>query len=522
MKVLVLGGSPKGEMSVTMQYVEYLRLAHPDVDFKTRLVARDVKKLERDGSRWSEVVNQMHEADLVLWAFPLYILLVCAQMKRFIELLFEREGAAAFAGVHTATLSTSIKFFDNTAHEYVRAVSEDLGMRFVSAYSAQMSDLQKTQEQQKLLAWFSLVEDAVTNNYAEPRRYAPLPARGPLQAGQVAAMPVSSTEEPPSPGSPPEEIGSRGGQRAVILTDADQTDNVLQHMTQRIRDTLQSSGEPGRDRTVEVHHLSEAGMRGGCMGCMKCGFNYECSYTGKDGFIDFFNEVVRPADLVVFVGRAHDRYLSSTWKQFFDRSFFNTHTPVLVGKQVAFVIGGPFSRLDTLREVLRGWMELQRAHNVGFVSDEFESVEDLNRAVDGLSAKLRRSGELNVQVPQTFLGVAGTKVFRDDIWGGLKLIFGADHRAYKKMGIYDFPQKRPLMRVLAGLVMPLLRIRWFRNAFYKRLTKVMPMQFRGALERAKRKTKSSGTPTGEPHNGTRDAGDETPYSKPRLPVAPGN
>ena len=28
-----------------------------------------------------------------------------------------------------------------------------------------------------------------------------------------------------------------------------------------------------------------------------------------------------------------DRYLSSRWKMFFDRIFFNTHTPVLVGKQ---------------------------------------------------------------------------------------------------------------------------------------------------------------------------------------------
>jgi len=33
------------------------------------------------------------------------------------------------------------------------------------------------------------------------------------------------------------------------------------------------------------------------------------------------------------------------------------------------------------------------------------------------------------------------KIFRDEIYGGLKIIFRADHRNYKKTGVYDFPQK---------------------------------------------------------------------------------
>ena len=45
------------------------------------------------------------------------------------------------------------------------------------------------------------------------------------------------------------------------------------------------------------------------------------------GYIEFYNAKVRQADILVFAGAIRDRYLSSTWKTFFDRSFFNTHTP---------------------------------------------------------------------------------------------------------------------------------------------------------------------------------------------------
>ena len=48
--------------------------------------------------------------------------------------------------------------------------------------------------------------------------------------------------------------------------------------------------------------------------------------------------------------------------------------------------------------------------------------------------------------PSTFLGVGGLKIFRDDIWGRLRFVFQADHRYYRKHGIYDFPQKNKAIR----------------------------------------------------------------------------
>ena len=38
--------------------------------------------------------------------------------KRFIELIFERHQEQVFAGKYTASLSTSIHFYDHTTHNY--------------------------------------------------------------------------------------------------------------------------------------------------------------------------------------------------------------------------------------------------------------------------------------------------------------------------------------------------------------------------------------------------------------------
>ncbi len=120
MKILVLNGSPKGEQSVTMQYVNYLACRCRGHEFQLRNVAQEIRSLERSPHQFETLVEEVRRADLVLWAFPLYILLVCSQYKRFIELIAERGAGEAFRGRYAASLSTSINFFDTTAHHTFR------------------------------------------------------------------------------------------------------------------------------------------------------------------------------------------------------------------------------------------------------------------------------------------------------------------------------------------------------------------------------------------------------------------
>ena len=94
MKIVVLNGSPKGNNSVTMQYVHFLQPRFPETEFRIFDVALKIKKLENDDRALQEVIANVADADAVLWAFPLYFLLVCSQYKRFIELIFEKNAVS--------------------------------------------------------------------------------------------------------------------------------------------------------------------------------------------------------------------------------------------------------------------------------------------------------------------------------------------------------------------------------------------------------------------------------------------
>ncbi len=177
MKIIVLNGSPKGEISVTMQYVGYLQKVFPQHEFKIIHVALQVKHLENEPVEFAAVIDQVRQSDAVLWAFPLYILAVHGNYKRFIELISERGVQDAFAGKYTAALSTSIHFFDHTAHNYMHAVCDDLEMRFVDFHSADMNDLFKPEGREQLTRFGRQFIHAVETETATFKRYPALEPR---------------------------------------------------------------------------------------------------------------------------------------------------------------------------------------------------------------------------------------------------------------------------------------------------------------------------------------------------------
>lgn len=151
MDIVVLNGSPKGELSITLQYVRYLEKKFPQHDFIVLHIARDLPKIENDPKRFAAIIDRIAKADVVLWSFPLYYLLVHAHYKRFIELIWERHASEAFMGKYALAIATSIHFYDHTALQYIRAVCDDLQMRFIDAFSADMQDLLDAGQRKQLL-----------------------------------------------------------------------------------------------------------------------------------------------------------------------------------------------------------------------------------------------------------------------------------------------------------------------------------------------------------------------------------
>ena len=342
MKIVVLNGSPKGDVSVTMQYVGVLKKKFPEHNFETVNVAHEIKKIEKDTAYFAATLDKVRSADLVLWAFPLYVLLVPCQYKRFIELVFERGAQGAFAGKYAAALSTSIHYADMIAHDYIHAVSDDLGMNYLGAYSAEMDDLLAAGERERLVKFASLTFEGAEKKIPVQRETAPL-------------VPPSLTY---APGKGQAGVQS-GNKKIVILTDDDGSSANLTAMVARL--TTAFSG------TAEVINLHDIDIKGPCLGCCRCAYDNTCVYT--DEYVVFYRNRLATADILVFPGAVHDRYLSSTWKLFFDRSFFKGHTPGLGGKQIGFAIAGPLHQIPCLKEALVMWADSGRC-NARFVSDE--------------------------------------------------------------------------------------------------------------------------------------------------------
>ena len=451
MKIAVLNGSPKGQVSVTLQYVSFLQRKFPEIEFQILDVALKIKKLEEDDKFFEETIAQIAAADAVLWAFPLYVFLVSSQYKRFIELIFERNSTSAFRGKPVAVLTTSIKFFDHTAHNYLRDICADLEMKFFGSYSAEMYDLFKSKERRRLTLFGQMFIQAIKDGYG-----ATVSAKR-LTNSTIAYEPALLRQ-----------IDSEGKKVLILVDDFSNSPNL-----RKMVENFQKAFSP----TATLMQLKDVDIKGGCLGCMKCGIDNSCVYQGKDGFIDFFNERIKTADILFFAGAIHDRFLSSLWKCFFDRSFFNGHIPVLEGKQIGFIVAGSFNQLYNLREILEAYAEIMHANLVGFVSDDMGGSPEINHALQSMAASAVIYSKKGYLQPQKFFGVAGTKIFRDAVFGKLRIVFQADHKYYKENGAYDFPNKNYKWRMINNTIVLLTKIPFMRREFVKQMKAEMIKPF---------------------------------------------
>ena len=438
MKIIVLNGSPKGKISVTMQYIKYIEKVFPHHELKIFDISQKLRTIEKDEKVFREIISEVGTSDGVLWAFPLYYHLVHSNYKRFIELIFERKVTDAFRDKYTAAISTSIHFYDHTAHNYINAICDDLNMKYVDFFSAEMSDILKESGQNKLTLFAENFFKAIENNEPTSKNYIPIIHNVfNYQAG-------TSTDRI--------EVGDK---KVVIVTDALADQNNLNAMIDRFKQSF--------SKDIEVVNLNELDIKGGCLGCIHCGFDNICAYQGKDEFINFFITKVKTADILIFAGAIKDRYLSSRWKLFFDRSFFNTHQPILTGTQVGFIISGPLSQLLNVKEIFKAYVEWQQGNLVDFITDEYEESSRIDDLLHNLARRLVEFSDKKYIKPVTFRGIGGMKVFRDDIWGKLRFVFQADHKFYKKHRLYDFPQKDYKIRILNCIMMTITKIPFLRN-----------------------------------------------------------
>jgi NAD(P)H-dependent FMN reductase len=378
--------------------------------------------------------------------------------KRFIELLFERNAAEAFQGKYAAVLTTSIRFFDFTAANYVAGISEDLGMHYAGVFSAAMYDLLDAKEQEHLVAFADQFFSAIEQRLALPRRNPPL-------------VPLAWKYEPSAAVANKVDLG---GKKLVVLMDSDDAHPNTARMVEAF---CRRFAKP-----PEVVDLRSANIRGGCTGCLQCSFDNTCIYRESDDVRSIY-EKLAAADALVFAGAIHDRFLSSRWKLFCDRGFYHNHVPIYGGKQIAWLVSGPLQQLANLRQILEGYTELENANLVGIVTDECGSASELDRLLGGLAEQLARCTATGYRMTPSFLGVASQKLFRDEVWAHLRTVFQADHRYYKKHGLYDFPRRSIGRRVADLFLTLLLKLPSFRREFQRKIRPKMVESLKNVVDK---------------------------------------
>ena len=167
---------------------------------------------------------------------------------------------------------------------------------------------------------------------------------------------------------------------------------------------------------------------------------------------------------------------------FFDRSFYNTHIPVLSGKQIGFIISGALRQNVNLREKLIGWSEIAMLNIIDFVTDEENDSEKIDKTLYSLAFKSIQYSTSNYQREITMRGVGGKKLFRDAIWGGLRFPFRADFKYYKKHKFFDFPQKQRKKILYANFMLLLSRMKGFRKEVNRRMNTAMVQRHKKLVE----------------------------------------
>jgi multimeric flavodoxin WrbA len=445
MNIVVLNGSPKGESSITLQYVNFIQKKFPQHEFKVFHVAKNIRKLEKESDSFEAIIDEIRSSDGVFWAFGLWVLVVSAQYMRFVELISERSSEDAFKNKYTAAISTSIHYFDHIAHNYIRSITEDLHMKYTDCLSLDLLDLRKEDERSNMAIFAENFFKTIKHQYATSRFFKP------LTYSEFSYQP-----------SPTKKKLSSKDKKLIVLVDALNSDSNLGKMVNRFMQSFNP------ENNVEVLQLDDIDIRGGCLGCMRCGYDYHCQY--KDSFTDFYNNQVRTSDIIVFAGSLKGRFLSSKWKTFYDRAFFWNHTPSLIGKQIGYIISGPLSQTHNLIQYLEASsFARQDSNHVDIITDESEDSLEIDNLLQNFAERLVRFSQQNYIKPKTFLGVGGHKIFRDDIWGRLRMIWQADYRYFKEHGKFDFPQKDYGFRIATAVMMLLTKIPRFRRKFYNNL-----------------------------------------------------
>jgi hypothetical protein len=125
----------------------------------------------------------------------------------------------------------------------------------------------------------------------------------------------------------------------------------------------------------------------------------------------------------------------------------------------------------------------QSANLVDIVSDEADNSAQLDDRIQRLAEQAVYYAEHEYIRPENFLSVGGHKIFRDEIFGHIRGVWQADHRHYKRNGMYDFEQKKIGLRIMNFFLLTACRFPSFRKKYYASIKKYPAQRFGKLMEK---------------------------------------
>ncbi len=445
MKIAVINGSPKGKYSVTLQTTLYLEKIFPEHEFSVLHAGQKIKALEKD---FSKAVDLLESADAVIFSYPVYTFMAPSQLHRFIGLM--KLNNVNVKGKYVTQISTSKHFYDITAHKYIEENSFDMGMRYVRGLSADMEDLLSEKGREDAEKFFerflwSVKEEVYTS--------------APVNVPGYHQVPATVADE---------NKNKKSGKDVLILTDETDLASNLSAMIDRFRSVF--------GYETRIVNISDFPFSGGCLGCLRCAVSEKCVY--KDGFETFLRDNIQKADAIVYAFNISDHSMGVRFKMYDDRCFCNGHRTVTVGMPVGYLISGNYSAENNLRSVIEARSETGGNFLSGVATDEY----DTDKQIDTLAKSLLFALETGHTAPQNFWGVGGMKIFRDLIYQ-MRGMMKADHKFYKKQGIYDFPQKNKGKSLLMYAVGALLSSEKILSKMGNRMNEGMLMPYEQIIKK---------------------------------------
>ena len=447
MNILIINGSPKGQNSITLQTTNYLKILHPEHEFSVLDAGQKIKALEKD---FSNAVEAVKKADLIVFSYPVYTFIAPCQLHKFIELL--KKENLDLSSKFATQFTTSKHFYDTTAHRYIKDNCFDLGLKYINGLSADMDDLSTEKGQKEAEEFFDYVMFNIHNNVYEKE----------VKINSVATLTNAEVIE-----CNEEKQGD-----VVIVADCDDNDEALKNMIARFRAKC--------TKKTRVVNIKDYPFKGGCLGCFNCAVSGKCVY--KDNFDEFLRNDIQKAEAIVYAFTIKDHSMGARFKMYDDRQFCNGHRTVTIGMPIGYLINGHLSVEENLRTIIEARADVGHNFLCGVASNE----EEVNESIDNLAKKLDYALKTKILLPQNFYGIGGMKVFRDLIWI-MQGMMKADHKFYKSHNQYDFPQKQWKRMLLMYLVGGMLSSEKMKSKMGDKMNEGMLMPYQKALESAKKR-----------------------------------